>query len=162
MDTLIYPDREQLVVGWNSAERILRPHHRWHYSNLCYSMLGELVTRLDSRAWVDSLQARILDPLEMRRTTLGFSGAHATGYYVPPYSDVPVLEPVLDIGAMASAGGLASTANDLATWATFLAGAADEVLSADTIDEMCQPQTMADLDTVAAGVGAGVDAAPQR
>ncbi len=145
-DTLSFPDRSALVKGWSEAERILRPHHRWHYSNLCYSMLGELVTRLDGRDWVESLQARILDPLEMSRTTLGLTGRAATGYFVPPYSDVPVVEPVLDIGAMAGAGGLASTARDLATWAGFLAKPVDEVLSADTVEEMCQPQIVADLD----------------
>ena len=145
-DTLTYPDRAQLVEGWNEAERILKPHHRWHYSNLAYAMLGELVARLDGREWDDSLKARILDPLGMRRTTVGFSGDQATGYYVPPFSDVPVVEPVLDIKALASAGALASTASDLATWAGFLADPTDEVLSADTVEEMCQPQTMADLD----------------
>lgn len=145
-DTLTYPDRTQLVDGWNEAERILPPHHRWHYSNLAYAMLGELVARLDGREWADSLEARLLEPLEMRRTTVGLSGDHATGYYVPPFSDVPVAEPVLDIKALASAGALASTAGDLASWTAFLADPPDEVLSADTLEEMCQPQTMADLD----------------
>lgn len=145
-ETLTYPDRAQLIAGWNDAERILRPHHRWHYSNLVYSMLGEVVARLDERSWADSLQARILDPLGLSRTTLGLVAPHATGYYVPPYSDVPVCEPVLDISAMAPAGGLASTATDLAAWGSFLADPTDEVLSPDTVDEMCQPQTMADLD----------------
>ncbi len=146
-DTLTYPDRTQLVEGWSQADRILKPHHRWHYSNLVYAMLGEVVTRLDGRDWAESLQARILDPLGMRRTTVGFSGDHATGYYVPPFSDVPVAEPVLDILALASAGALASTPRDLATWAAFLADPTSEVLSPDTVDEMCQPQTMADLET---------------
>jgi len=83
-DTLVFPDRAALVKGWSEAERILRPHHRWHYSNLCYAVLGELVARLDGREWVESVQARILDPLEMSRTTLGLVGRAATGYYVPP------------------------------------------------------------------------------
>lgn len=145
-DTLTYPDRVQLIVGWNEAERILQPHHRWHYSNLVYSVLGEVVSRLDERPWAESLRARILGPLGMSRTTLGLEAPHAAGYYVPPYSDVPVREPVLDISAMASAGGLASTAHDLAAWASFLASPTDEVLSPDTVEEMCQPQIMADLD----------------
>ena len=145
-DTLVFPDRSALIEGWSNAERILKPHHRWHYSNLCYSLLGEIVVRLDGREWVASVQARILDPLEMSRTTLGLVGSAATGYYVPPYSDVPVHEPVLDIAAMAPAGGLASTGRDLSTWASFLASPVADVLSPDTVEEMCQPQIMADLD----------------
>ena len=145
-ETLQYPDREQLVSGWNDAERILKPHHRHHYSNLSYAMLGEVVARLDGRSYADSLQARLLDPLSLRRTTMGLSAPHAVGYYVPPFSDVPVREPVVDLLATAPAGGLASTVADLTTWGSFLADPDDAVLSPDTLEEMVQPQIMADLD----------------
>jgi CubicO group peptidase (beta-lactamase class C family) len=144
-DKMTFPGREDLLSGWNEAERIGKPHHRFHYSNLVYSLLGEIVERLEGRSWYDSVQARILRPLEMTRTTVGFDGGQAAqGYYIPPWSDVPVKEPVLDLGAMNACGGLASTAADLAKWAMFLANPVDEVLSKDTIEEMCQPQTMAD------------------
>ena len=154
-ETLEQPDRDQLVNGFNEAERVLKPHHRWHYSNLVYAMLGEVVARLDGGDWYDSLRTRILRPLEMTRTTLGLAGEHVTGYYVPPYSDVPVVEPLIDTLALAPCGGLASTANDLATWAAFLAEPAEEVLKADTLDEMFQPQIMADLDRWQLAFGLG-------
>lgn len=145
-DGLVFPDSAELVDGWNAAERILKPHSTWHYSNLAFSLLGELVARLDGRSWAEALQARILDPLEMRRTTVGFAGNAAVGYYVPPFSDVPTVEPVIDIAAMAPAGALASTVRDLATWGSFLAEPVEGILAKDTLDEMCQPQTMADLE----------------
>lgn len=144
-DTLEFPDREGLVAGWNQAERILRPHNRWHYSNLCYAMLGEVVTRLDGGDWFASVRRRILEPLGMSRTTLGLSGRQAVGYYVPPWSDVPVIEPHLAPSAVSPAGGIASTLTDLATWHGFLADPSEEVLSPDTVEEMCQPQVVADL-----------------
>ncbi len=145
-DVLRYPDREELITGWNEAERILKPHHKWHYSNLVFSLLGEVIARIEGKSWYDAVQARVLDPLGLRRTTLGLSDGAVTGYYVPPFTDVPVVEPVLDIKALSAAGALASTASDLAVWATFLADGNDEVLSKSTLDEMCQPQIMADLD----------------
>ncbi len=139
-----------------ASERIGKPHHRFHYSNLVYSMLGEVVARLDGRTWYESIQARILQPLELNRTTVGMDGGPAaSGYYVPPFSDVPVDEPLLDIGAMDACGGLASTANDLAKWMMFIANPVDEVLSKDTIEEMCQPQIMADVDRWQLGFGLG-------
>jgi CubicO group peptidase (beta-lactamase class C family) len=155
-DTLTYPDRNDLIVGWNAAEQILRPHYRWHYSNLVFSVLGEIIARVDGREWAESLQARILDPLELRRTTVGLADNVAVGYYVPPFSDVPVTEPVLDIQAMAPAGAMASTVRDLATWGSFLADPTDEVLSNDTVEEMCQPQIMADLEKWQAAWGLGL------
>ena len=96
-ETLRNPDRAELVAGFNDAERVHRPHHLFHYSNLVFSMLGEAVARIDGRDWYDALRARILDPLEMRRTTVGPAGSAVTGYYVPPHTDVPVTEPVLDL-----------------------------------------------------------------
>ena len=77
---------------------------------------------------------------------MGLTAPHAVGYYVPPFSDVPVREPVVDLLATAPAGGLASTVADLTTWGSFLADPDDAVLSPDTLEEMVQPQIMADLD----------------
>jgi CubicO group peptidase (beta-lactamase class C family) len=154
-ESLQFPDREQLVADFARAERVHRPHHRWHYSNLVYAMLGELVARVDGREWYDSLRARILDPLEMRRTTVDFSGAHADGYYVPPYTDVPVPQASLVQRAMAPCGGLASTGADMARWSAFVADPVAEVLSPDTFEEMCRPQHVIDQERWTAAQGLG-------
>ena len=154
-ETLQNPDREQLVAGFNEAERVHAPHRLWHYSNLVFAMLGEVVARLDGREWVDSLKARILDPLEMRRTTVGMEGRAVTGYYVPPWTDVPVVEPVLDLKALAACGGLASTAGDLARWSSFVADPVAEVLAPSTLEEMCEPQIMIDRERWAGAFGLG-------
>jgi CubicO group peptidase (beta-lactamase class C family) len=154
-ETLKNPDREQLVAGFNEAERVHAPHHLWHYSNLVFSMLGELVARIDGREWYASLKARILDPLEMRRTTLGPMGSAVTGYYVPPYTDVPVQEPLFDVKALAPCGGLASTPRDMARWSAFVAEPASEVLSKDTLEEMCEPQIMIDRQRWTGAFGLG-------
>ena len=154
-ETLRNPDRDELVAGFNEAERVHAPHHLWHYSNLVFSMLGELVARIDGRSWYDSLRTRILDPLEMRRTTVGPMGSAVTGYYVPPYTDVPVQEPLLDVKALAPCGGLASTPTDMARWSSFVADPVSEVLSADTLEEMCEPQIMMDRQRWTGAFGLG-------
>jgi CubicO group peptidase (beta-lactamase class C family) len=154
-ETLVFPDRAELLAGFNEAERVHPPHRLWHYSNLAYSVLGEVVARLDGRSWADSLRARILDPLEMRRTTVGLSGAHAEGYYVPPYTDVPVPQPGNDLRAMDPCGGLASTGTDLARWSAFVADPVAEVLAPDTVEEMCEPQAVMDRERWTAAMGLG-------
>lgn len=143
-DTMVMPTREELVAGWSRAERVGRPHDRWHYSNLGFAVLGEIITRLDGRPWLEAIRHRILDPLEMTRTGTTPSGRRAKGYYVPPFADVPVEEPVFDAAAMDPAGGLHSTPTDLARWGGFIANPVEEILSPDTLEEMCQPQVMAD------------------
>lgn len=153
--TLRAPDREGLLAGFDEAARVQPPHRMWHYSNLVYAMLGELVARLDGRDWYTALKARVLDRLEMDRTTVGLMGTAVTGYFVPPYTDVPVPEPLVDLKALAPCGGLASTARDMARWSAFVADPVAEVLSPDTVEEMCEPQVMADRErwTGAHGLG---------
>ena len=156
-DTLEQPDAASLVRGFAEAERVGRPHTRWHYSNLAYAVLGQVVEKLDGRPWVESLDERLLRPLEMRRTTVGFvDDDHVTGYFVPPFHDVPREEPVLDLRAMTPVGGLASTARDLARWSAFVASPPDEVLSPDTLEEMCQPQVLLDTERWNGGMGLGL------
>lgn len=155
-ESLDQPTTEELLTGFAEARAVGRPHDRWHYSNVVYAVLGELVARLDGRSWEESLRARLLDPLELRRTSVGFDdGAHATGYYVAPYDDVPRPEPVLDLKAMAPCGGMASTAGDLVRWSAFVADPDPDVLSPDTMEEMCQPQTLRDVEGWTAGMGLG-------
>ena len=154
-ETLQNPDVETLVEEFEQAERVHPPHRRWHYSNLVFSMLGEVVARVDGRPWEESLRTRVLDPLGMRRTTVGFDGAHAQGYHVSPYSDVPTAEPVLDLRGMAPCGGLASTGEDLARWSAFVADPTAEVLSPDTLEEMCAPQLMIDAEGWTSAMGLG-------
>ena len=156
-DTLEQPDAASLVRGFAEAERVGRPHTRWHYSNLAYAVLGQVVEKLDGRPWAESLDERLLRPLEMGRTTVGFvDDDHVTGYFVPPFHDVPREEPVLDLRAMTPVGGLASTPRDLARWSAFVASPPDEILSPDTLEEMCQPQVLLDTEGWNGGMGLGL------
>ena len=145
-DTMNFPERADLVTGWNQAERVGRPHELHHYSNLCYAMLGEVIARVEDQQWYAVVRRRVLEPLELRHTTLGRRDANnqAGRYYVPPWTDVPVPEPEIDLRGFAPAGGFASTATDLATWGGFFADPLAEVLSKDTVEEMCQPLVLAD------------------
>ncbi|HEY3013464.1 MAG TPA: serine hydrolase domain-containing protein [Nocardioides sp.] len=154
-ESMVMPDRVGLLDGFAEAERVMQPHHRWHYSNLMFSLLGEVVARLDDTEWYAALRRRLLDPLELRRTTLGFEGAHAKGYLVPPHTDVPLPEAEPDLGALAPCGGLASTPQDMATWSGFVADPDPEILNPDTLEEMCQPQIVMDVDRWVGAMGLG-------
>ncbi|MDF8264774.1 serine hydrolase domain-containing protein [Luteipulveratus flavus] len=158
-DTLRFPDRTELVEGWNGAERVLRPHTHWHYSNLAYAVLGEIIARLDGREWAESLQARLIDPIGLRRTGTRGVAPMAGTYYVPPFSDVPMPEPRLDKRATAAAGALWSTATDMAAWHGFLAAPDASILSQDTVEEMCQPQIVGDTTSWTFGWGLGLELA---
>ena len=63
------PSREELLAGTADAEQVLEPGSWWHYSNLAFALLGEVVARADGGTWEEALQARVLDPLGLGRTT---------------------------------------------------------------------------------------------
>jgi CubicO group peptidase (beta-lactamase class C family) len=143
-DTLEHPDTDALLKGLEAAEQVLPPRAHWHYSNLAYSLLGEIVARVDGRPWVESLRERILEPLGVRRTTPMPQGEAAVGYYTEPFADTVQAQPVSDLKATAPAGALWSTLDDLVRWSTFLPKGDERVLRRETLDEMAQVQIMAD------------------
>src|SRR5690606_24092515 len=59
-----------------------RPGRRYHYSNLGYALLGEVVARKRSAPWEQVIREEILEPLGMRDTTPRPRPPHATGYAV--------------------------------------------------------------------------------
>ena len=123
----------------------MRAASRYHYTNVGYAALGELVARARGFAWMDVVQRDLLDPLGMTRTTTRPAGKAAVGLAVHPFADLLLTEPEHDAGAMAPAGQLWSTVNDLARWAAFLGGDTRDILVKDTLEEMCVVQAVNDL-----------------
>ncbi len=117
-----------------------RPGATFHYSNVGYAVLGELVGRLRGHPWHDVLRRNLLEPLGMRHTTTAPQGENAaSGLGVHPLADLLHAEPEHDAVSMAPAGQLWSTVQDLSRWAAFLAGETGGLLSGDTLDEMRSP-----------------------
>ncbi len=112
---------------------------RFHYSNLGYGALGELVSRLRRAPWADVVRDEVLLPLGMTRTTPRPEGAAAQGFAVHPWADLLLPEPEEDGAAMAPAGQLWATLTDLARFAAFLLGDTGDVLADATLEEMAQP-----------------------
>src|SRR5687768_1985244 len=113
-ETMKAPSREELLAGTAVAEQVLDPGTWWHYSNLAFALLGEVVARAHGGTWEEALHDRILRPLGLTRTTPDESDPAASGYFVEPYSDAVRLEPELDLGGAGALGKLWSTTGDLA------------------------------------------------
>ncbi len=133
-----------------------RAGRRFHYSNLGFGVLGELVARLRGTGWTDAVRAEILDPLGLHRTTFRPAPPHATGWAVHPWADVLLPEPEHDAGAMSPAGQIWSTTTDLARWTAFVGGDTGGVLHPDTVAEMREPAGVDDADAWVAGYGLGL------
>jgi CubicO group peptidase (beta-lactamase class C family) len=157
-ENLDAPDQERLLRELEDAEQVLPVHFAFHYSNLAFALLGQIVERLEARAWGEVVTERILAPLEMNNTGLApDEAARALGYQVHPHTGVATLEPRFDLNATAPLGGLWSTVADLGRYASFVADPIDEVLSSDSLEEMCRPLIMADVQGWARAYGLGYD-----
>jgi CubicO group peptidase (beta-lactamase class C family) len=85
------PDAAEIFQADPEARHVqgFIPGEHFHYCNLGFNILGELVQKLDGRLWYQALQARLLTPLGMTATapviTIESSARSATGYQ--PYFD---------------------------------------------------------------------------
>ena len=136
---------------------MLGPGEWFHYSNLAFSLLGEVVARRSGIPYEQYVNERIIEPLGLLRTSFERTEPAATPYFVDPYADMMHLEPALEkTGSVAAAGSLWSTARDLCGWAAFLAEPKEDVLSHASIDAMAAVQVMLDNERWDFGYGLGL------
>lgn len=132
---------DELAAAIDPSMAPFEPGETFHYTNLAYALLGEVVTRLRGARWWDCVRTRILDPLGMSRTSYDPVAPYAQGYSVHPYANTLTKEPHQDTGAMAPAGQAWSTVEDLAHYAEFLLHGQVEVLSLRSLSEMTTQQS---------------------
>jgi len=147
---------DELTAAMDDSHAVGPADRRHHYSNLGYGLLGEIVARLRGSSWLELVQERILDPLEMRRTTYFPTEPAAQGFSVHPFSGRLVPEPSYDSGAMAPAGQLWSTIEDLAKYAVFWTDPIHEVLSRESVEEMASPSASDPREGLTASYGLGL------
>lgn len=150
------PSWPDLAAQFTAASEVpLAAGRQFHYSNLGYAALGEVVSRIRGRDWADVVRDEILLPLGMTRTSTRPQGRAARGWAVHPWADVLQPEPEYDAGGMAPAGQLWATLADLGRFAAFLIGDTGDVLDRASLEEMREPAGVnsASADWEAYGLG---------
>ena len=154
-ESLVAPERDEFLAGVEEAEQVLPAHHAFHYSNLAYGLLGQVVERVTGRDWEHVVRERVLEPLGMDRTGLTPADDRALGYQVDPYAGTASEEPLFTLTATAPLGGLWSTVADMARYAAYVANPDDRVVRPETVEEMCRPIIMTDVDGWSGAYGLG-------
>ncbi len=156
-ETLRAPTREELLEQLGEAEQVLPAGSHWHYSNLAFALLGEVVERVSGSPYREYMDERLLGPVGLTRTTWAPTEPRARGYFVEPYSDTVRREPDLETWGVGAAGQLWSTTPDLCRWGRFLSDPDPAVLRPETATEMHEFQVMADPETWQLGWGLGIE-----
>jgi len=97
------------------------PHGTFRYSNAGYNLATTLLEARDGRDWRVLVRDEVLRPIGMTDTTGWVSEARAKGVVAAGHlghgADGPVRSPLQKVDAtMQSAGGLVSTADEMARW----------------------------------------------
>ena len=145
-ETLEFPGEEELLERLGEAEQVLAGGAAWHYSNLAYALLGQVVERVSGVSFRDYVGGRLLRPLGLERTSWGPAPPAARPYFVEPYADSVRREPELGLGGKGGESGLYSTVRDLARWGGFLCDPDEAVLRTSSVAEMHGVQVMAEPD----------------
>ncbi len=155
-DPIAYLSHDELFARLGEAERVLEPRDEWHYSNLGYMLLGEIVARTSGTPYTTYIEERLFAPVGLDATTWDPLPTAAVGYHMEPWTDVAHVEAVPDLGQGRASGQLWSTTGDLARWAGSLRDPDPGVLRPETVAEMFRLQTMADHAAWKRGWGLGV------
>lgn len=117
-------DHTPLIMQGLLAETILNaeaPRGTFQYTNVGYNLATTLLEARFGRDWRALVGEEVLTPAGMTHTTAWISQARADGVVATGHlahaADGPVVSPLQKVDqTMQSAGGLVSTANDMARW----------------------------------------------
>lgn len=120
-------DATKLYAFLSGYQLTREPGAQWEYSNLGAGLLGHALTRRSGLSYEQLVKTRILDPLGMKNTAITLTPDMRRRFATP--HDESLREVSLwDLDALAGAGALRSTADDLLTFAAANAGLIDTPL----------------------------------
>lgn len=140
-----FPTREQIIEALSGQEELYPADTYYQYSNLGMALLGEVIASVSGESFDRYIQEHILDPLGLKDTSPEIPEERrgkklATGYSVRLRDGSRKVIPFYLVNGMAPAAGFASTAEDLARFASWqfrlLEKGGWEVLAANSLREM--------------------------
>lgn len=143
-----FPAREEMISNIPNQETPIASETELKYSNLAFSLAGEIVGCASGQPYAEYVQTHILQPLGMTSTGVVMPDEQlprlATGYGRRMPDGSRDIKPFVDCRAISPAAGMSSTAEDLARLAMlqFRDGPAGglQILKGSTVREMHRPQ----------------------
>lgn len=136
-----FPTGDELRALMADRHAAYAPQVRWKYSNLAYSVAGQVVEARSGQSWADYVRDHIFTPLGMSSSSVDKDvPGMATGYGRRMPDGSRETMPFIDARGMAAATGITSNVNDMARFvsAQFRHGArgGNRILSGGSLREM--------------------------
>lgn len=159
--TMEFPTTEQLRAIMAERQAPFSPGVRWKYSNLAFSVAGQVIEAVSGQKWADYVQQHIYQPLSMTSSSVDQDASGlATGYNRLMPDGTRSVNRFVDARAMAAATGITSTVEDMARFvsAQFRTGrmGGRHILSTGSLREMHRVRMLENNWTQGNGIGFAV------
>ena len=141
-------DLDKHIEWLATHELVFEPRTGWQYSNANFQILGRLIEVVSGRDYATYIEAEIMAPLAMTNSSVSDGGPPPEGMAVAhrPWFTGHSPFPLEGTGRVnAAAGGLFSSANDLALFLAMMLNGEDDIINAASKAEMLQPVTPVDF-----------------
>lgn len=123
---------------------------RFGYHNVMVAVAGDLIEAVSGRSWEQNLEQAIFGPLGMTGTVATLGSLDASSDVAAPHAEVDGELTVIDnapVDAVAAAGAVWSSAEDMAGWLRFLlaggrTASGRSLLGSAALDELFRPQML--------------------
>jgi CubicO group peptidase (beta-lactamase class C family) len=142
-------NRVELIKVAGEAKPMAGLREKFFYQNIMFTAAGEIVAEITGRPWEKFVPERIFKPLGMNNSTMSVKEMQKAKDYSFGYSynfDTKETRklPTRDIGEVAPAGSINSSANDMARWLRFVLNEGEldgkRLVSEKGFDEWTKPQ----------------------
>lgn len=142
-------NREELIRVAGEAKPTARLREKWQYQNLMFVAAGEIVARVQKEPWEQFVTERILKPLGMNNTNFSIQKMQTAkdfsfGYDYNFDTKETRRLPMRDLGEIAPAGAINSSARDMAQWLRLVLNRGElngkRFVSEKGFDEWIRPQ----------------------
>ena len=122
-DLLYWPEsnftRREIVEAVRHLEPVTSFRSAYAYDNILYHVAALVIEEVSGLTWEDFVQSRIIEPLGMEDTRVTRASTLEEGNVATPHARIEgTVRPVVPLAATATnaAGGINSTAADMAKW----------------------------------------------
>src|SRR6185436_12144562 len=136
--------RDELYDRLRFLEPSGPPRTQWRYNSLMFVVAGRIVEKVSGESWESFVRARLLLPLDMRRTLLSAEAMETDSDHACPYAmregrvqKIPMLK---RLSPIAPAAAVQTSVRDLARWLTFHATRSPALLGEGMWRELHRPQ----------------------
>ena len=140
--------RDELLSRLPDIQQAAKFRSKWRYSGVMYTVAGRAAESATRSPWEELMQRRLFQPLGMTRTIATNSGLSNMDNVAIPHvrtADGVRAGKFADQNAIAPAGAVCSSVNDLSKWLLMLTGDGQtkdrrELIQSEAIRELTKPQ----------------------